>query len=185
MARDGNDVYSAPSNTAAVTGQTISSSKFNEIVADLVADLNLDRPIAAGGTGASTAAGARTNLGVPADSAVIKLATQNQALTGGVTITSLALNSGSAVTTGTLTLDVGDCPLQHYTNGGAHTLAPGTVTGSCVVEITNNGSAGTITTSGFTKVRGDVHVVTNGYKFACTVIVLNSGASILDIVALQ
>lgn len=109
---------------------------------------------------------------------------QNQAVTGGATVTSLALNSGSAVTSGTLTLDVGDCPLQHYTNGGAHTLAPGSVTGSALIDITNNGSAGSITTSGWTKVSGDSFTTSNGHKFRCSASVGNGG-SLLVVQALQ
>lgn len=57
-------MYSLPANTLAVSGDPISSTKFNSLVQDLEADANLDRPVAAGGTGASTAAGARTNLGI-------------------------------------------------------------------------------------------------------------------------
>ena len=64
MSRDGNGVYSKPAGTTAVSGTTIESSKFNTLIDDIAADLNLDRPVAAGGTGASTAADARTNLGV-------------------------------------------------------------------------------------------------------------------------
>lgn len=64
MPRDGSDVYSLPAGTEAVSGETASSADFNSLVEDIEADLNLDRPIAAGGTGASTAAGARSNLGI-------------------------------------------------------------------------------------------------------------------------
>jgi hypothetical protein len=64
MARNGSGVYSLPANTAAVSGDPVSSTKFNSLVQDLEADANVDRPIAAGGTGASTASGARTNLGI-------------------------------------------------------------------------------------------------------------------------
>jgi hypothetical protein len=47
-----------------VSGDPISSTKFNTLVQDLEADANTDRPIVAGGTGASTASAARTNLGL-------------------------------------------------------------------------------------------------------------------------
>jgi len=47
-----------------VSGDPISSTKFNTLVQDLEADANVDRPIAAGGTGASTALAARANLGL-------------------------------------------------------------------------------------------------------------------------
>jgi hypothetical protein len=109
------------------------------------------------------------------------LAVENQTLTGGVTVTSKSLGT---VTTGTLTLDMGDRPLQHYTNGGAHTLAPGSVTGSALIDITNDGSAGAITTSGWTMVSGDAFTTTNGHKFRCHASVGNGG-SLLIVEALQ
>jgi len=107
--------------------------------------------------------------------------TENVAVTGGATVTSKSLGTTSS---GTRTLDVGDCSLQHYTNGGAHTLAPGVITGACLVDITNNGSAGAITTSGFTKVSGDSFTTTNGHKFRCHVSV-GDGGSLLIVQALQ
>lgn len=64
MPRDGSGNFTLPANTQAVSGDPISSTKFNTLVQDLEADANVDRPVAAGGTGASTAAGARTNLGL-------------------------------------------------------------------------------------------------------------------------
>lgn len=109
------------------------------------------------------------------------LGTENQALTGGATVTSKSLGTKSS---GTLTLDMGDRPLQHYTNGGAHTLAPGTVNGSCLVDITNNASAGAITTSGWTQVAGDDFDTTNGNKFRCHCSVGNAG-SLLIVQAMQ
>ena len=62
MPRAGNGTYTLPANTAAVSGDPISSTKFNTLVQDLESDANVDRPIAAGGTGASTAQAALTNL---------------------------------------------------------------------------------------------------------------------------
>ncbi|MEL6758504.1 MAG: tail fiber domain-containing protein [Pseudomonadota bacterium] len=62
MARDGSGTYSFPAGTDAVSGETISSTKYNTRMDDLEADANVDRPVAAGGTGASTPAGARQNL---------------------------------------------------------------------------------------------------------------------------
>lgn len=63
MPRSGGGVYSPPAGTTAVTQTVIESAKYNAFVADVTADLNSPRPVVAGGTGASTAAGARTNLG--------------------------------------------------------------------------------------------------------------------------
>jgi hypothetical protein len=109
------------------------------------------------------------------------LNTENQALTGGATVTSKDLGTQSS---GTLTLDMGDRPLQHYTNNGAHTLAPGSVVGASLIDITNGASAGAITTSGWTKVAGDSFTTTNGHKFRCHCSVGNGG-SLLVVQALQ
>jgi hypothetical protein len=106
---------------------------------------------------------------------------ENQPLEGGATVTSKSLGT---LSTGTLTLDMGDRPLQHYTNNGAHALAPGAVTGSCLVDITNGASAGAITTSGWTKVAGDPFTTTSGHKFRCHCSV-GSGGSLLIVQALQ
>lgn len=64
MPRDGSNVFSAPAGTLATSGTPIESAKYNAFVNDVVADLNLARPIVAGGTGATTAGGARTALGL-------------------------------------------------------------------------------------------------------------------------
>lgn len=64
MPRDGSGIYSKPAGTAAVSGTTIESAKYNSTIDDLVTDANTARPIVAGGTGSTTAAGARTALGV-------------------------------------------------------------------------------------------------------------------------
>jgi hypothetical protein len=53
-----------------------------------------------------------------------------------------------------------------------------------VIEYTNNATAGTITTSGFTKVGGDTPTTTNGHKFLYCIIRSNS-YSLLTIRALQ
>jgi hypothetical protein len=101
---------------------------------------------------------------------------ENQAVTGGATVTPKDLGTA---TTGTTTLDVGDCPLQDLINGGAFTLAPGTVYGACILTILNNGSAGAITTSGFTIVAGDDFDTTDTNKFRCHVCVQADGSSLI------
>lgn len=115
------------------------------------------------------------------DSTVVaRLETEDQTLTGGARVTSKSLGT---ITTGTVTLDPGDRPLQHYTNNGAHTLAPGSNTGSILLDITNGASAGAITTSGWTKVVG-AFTTTNAHKFRCSASVGDGGA-LLTIQALQ
>lgn len=71
MSRDGSGVMSWPGGGAAVSGATISSTAYNAFRADLLSDLNAARPISAGGTGSTTAADARTALGVQASDATL------------------------------------------------------------------------------------------------------------------
>jgi hypothetical protein len=56
------DIYSRPPGIDAVPNATIESVDYNVNVADVEADLNLPRPIVAGGTGANSASAARDNL---------------------------------------------------------------------------------------------------------------------------
>ena len=59
MPRNGSGVFSAPAGTTATPNTPIESAKYNAFVADLTNDLNLARPIVAGGTGATTKSGAQ------------------------------------------------------------------------------------------------------------------------------
>ena len=110
-----------------------------------------------------------------------QLGVADQVITGGTRVT--PDTSLGTVTTGTVTPDPGDRPLQSYTNGGAHTLAPGSNNGYYLLDITNNVSAGAITTSGWTKVVGSF-TTTNGHKFRCGCSISTAG-SLLTIQALQ
>lgn len=73
MPRDGSGVYSAPAGTTATAGTTIESAKYNAFINDLVTDANTARPVVAGGTGATTAAAALTNLGLTATAAELNV----------------------------------------------------------------------------------------------------------------
>jgi hypothetical protein len=77
-------------------------------------------------------------------------------------------------------------------NGGAFTLAPPSLDSdeatTINVFITNNASAGAITTSGFTAVSGDDFSTTDGDDFICAITVFDIGGteySLLDVRALQ
>lgn len=61
MPRDGSGVYTKPFPDV-VTNTTVSSTVYNGFVNDVATDLNTPRPIVAGGTGATSAAGALVNL---------------------------------------------------------------------------------------------------------------------------
>jgi len=115
-------------------------------------------------------------------STVALLATENQTLAGGATVTVKDLGTQSS---GTLTLDMGGRPLQKCVNGGGFTLAPGTAKGACLLTITNNGSAGTITTDGWPQVAGDSFTAINTEKCLCHCVVDDDGDSVLTVQAYQ
>lgn len=58
----GTGIYTLPAGTTAITNTTIASTPYNGMTSDVELDLNTARPIIAGGTGATNAATARTNL---------------------------------------------------------------------------------------------------------------------------
>jgi hypothetical protein len=63
MPRSGG-VYSLPAGSIVANGTTADASQHNTPLNDIAADLNAARPVSAGGTGATTASGARTALGL-------------------------------------------------------------------------------------------------------------------------
>lgn len=91
--------------------------------------------------------------------------------------------SAGTKSSGTYTPDPANGNFQYAVNGGAHTLAPPASDCSLVIQYTNNGSAGAVTTSGFTKVTGSF-TTTNGDDFLAY-IVRNNSFSHLNIVSLQ
>ena len=92
-------------------------------------------------------------------------------------------NAGTKAS-GTYTPDEADGNMQKFVNGGAHTLAPPANDCTLVLQQTNNASAGTITTSGFTLVDGDDFTTTNGHDFF--LYITNSDSfSLLTVKALQ
>jgi hypothetical protein len=62
MSRDGLGQYAPPAGTQGIPNYTVESARYNTFVADITQDLNLPRPIVAGGTGASTPDGALDGL---------------------------------------------------------------------------------------------------------------------------
>lgn len=141
----------------------------------------------AGLTGIISAAAARSALSLVVgtnvqayDVATLK-SNATATLTAGYDVTS---NGIGTIATGTVKPAIQTRGVQHYTNNGAHTLAPDTKSGSVVVDITNGASAGAITTSGFTKVTGDSFTTTNGNSFRCYITIGNAGSH-LHIQAMQ
>lgn len=111
------------------------------------------------GNGASDPTGAADGTDYLSPTTGAKLA-GGQNLTGGFSATSY---SAGSKTTGTFTPDPTLGNIQHYTNGGAHTLAPPSSACTIILECTN-ASAGAITTSGFTIVDGDTYSSTGTKK---------------------
>lgn len=112
----------------------------------------------------------------PATSA--SLTVQDQKMTGGATVT--PYNIGT-VSSGTLTIDFGQSPLQYVTNNGAFTLAAPSSDGSAMLLITNGSSAGAIGQSGFSlgANTGDNYLTTFGYKFTFSIWRINGISSYL------
>lgn len=97
-----------------------------------------------------------------ANGTIAALNIASQALTGGATVTSLTQTAGN------ITVNPGLRPLQYQTNSGAFTLTAPAGDGSMVLLVTNDGSAGAITFSGFTvgTSTGATLTTTNGNKFS-------------------
>ena len=93
--------------------------------------------------------------------------------------------SDGVKTTGTYTPVYAGGNFKHITNGGAFTLAPQTGVGQIIIQVTNNVSAGIITTSGFTAVDGDAFSIIDGDDFICFLTKVNGGFSYLSVKALQ
>lgn len=125
----------------------------------------------------------RVSAGVMAvEGSTVLTASVTAQLAVGFTSSSESLGT---ISSGTVTPNPATLNFKHYTNNGAHTLAPPTASGqyTIIIQITNGASAGAITTSGFTKVTGSF-TTTNGDDFFCF-ITKHNGFTHLNIVALQ
>lgn len=127
-----------------------------------------------------------TDIGVTVqgyDADTLKADVEDQGpITGGAGITPKNLGT---ITTGTVSIDLRDRPMQRYTNNGAHTLDVTANAGTGVLLIVNGASAGAITTTGFTHRRGPAFTTTNGHVFRCTVEYWDSSNHYLFVEAMQ
>lgn len=101
---------------------------------------------------------------------------------------SSAAEDAGTKSSGTFTPSPDGGNFQHFINGGAHTLGVPSKNCAMVLLMKNNSSAGTLTTSGFTKVDGDDLSTTNGDEFFLYLTRYNDGSttfSALTVKALQ
>lgn len=98
MSRNGAGVYSLPAGSTVTNGDVSDATDINTPLSDIAADLNVARPVVAGGTGAVTAAAALVNLGLTATAAEINImdgvtaSTAELNILDGVTSTAAELN---------------------------------------------------------------------------------------------
>lgn len=96
-------------------------------------------------------------------------------------------NAGTQ-SSGTFTPDEANGNKQRCVNGGSFTLAPPTNYTNIEVLMTNNASAGTVTTSGFTRAIGDPFTTTDGDEFLLQISTTTDGTStfsLLNVIAMQ
>ena len=103
----------------------------------------------------------RSTLGTAA-----QLGVAQQTLTGGANVT--PLNKGN-LSGATITVNVGDSPLQLISNNGAGTIAIAAATGLTTIMLNNASGAGAITTTGI-NVKGNAFDTTVGSVFILSVI---------------
>jgi hypothetical protein len=121
------------------------------------------------------AATVRTTLGLviganvhPYNANILTANVEDQGpLTGGARITSKSLGNLSGQT---LTPDPGDRAIQEITNNGSGAIAPGTNYGQYTLVISNSAGAGSITTTGWSRV-GDAFDTISTSRFVCSCIV--------------
>ncbi len=118
--------------------------------------------------------------GVEAADAAILKSDQTGTLTVGYDVTTF--NAGTQ-SSGTFTPAPASGNIQRAVNGGAFTLAPPATDCAMIIQITNNASAGVITTSGYTLVEGSF-TTTNADDFMVYITRIN-GFSLLSIKELQ
>lgn len=114
-----------------------------------------------------------TAVTLPTAGTLLSSSATAQAISGGARVTSFNIGT---VSSGTTTLDPGNCTLQYLSNNGAFTLAAPANDGAIILCVTNAGSAGTITFSGFSvgSNTGDAYDTTNGHVFMFYVARVNS-----------
>ena len=150
MARDGGGIYSIPGGSVFANATVIDEVVMNALITDIESDLNVDRPVVAGGTGASTVAEARTNLGIKtalkgidttgSSNAYLFATSDSLTPTNGDTIVFVA----SFANTGAATLNVdatGNKDIKKVVRGTVTALVTGDIFSNSVYVLTYDSSA--------------------------------------------
>lgn len=167
VARASSPTFVTPTLGAAlatsINGVTISSTTGTLTVAS-GKTLTVSNSLTLAGTDSTTMTFPSTNGTVAA------LNIASQTVTGGAIVTALS------IVTGSYAVNCGNRQLQYITNGGAFTITAPSNDSSCYLMVTNNGSAGAITFSGFSvgSSVGDALTTTNGNIFTISIWRINS-----------
>ena len=163
LTRTGGGTYAFQSATNGITLANNAQIATNTVLGNATAGTaNIAAQAMPGCSSVGNALKWSTNVGFGCNTTLADLATADQTLSGGANVTA------QSQSTGNITIDCGSRPLQYITNGGSFTLTAPANDGSCILLVTNNGSAGTITFSGFSVGAnvGDALTTTNTNKFS-------------------
>lgn len=183
--KDSNDVVISTTDEVEITGTIIGDGVVtNTNLADMAANTVKVREGSTAGVPSDLALGASEVLGRAATGNIAALTVGNALVAasgaigvGGTIAAGLSATSYDAgtFTTGTFTPDAANGNIQHYINGGAHTLAPPASPTVITIEVVNDGSAGAIDISGFiVDNRGDTLTITDTEKFILDIRVTNT-----------
>ncbi|WP_063891256.1 MULTISPECIES: tail fiber protein [unclassified Ensifer] len=154
-------VYSPPAGTKGVPNTTIQSVPYNTLIDDLTADANAPRPVTAGGTGATSASGARTALGVEIGTNVQAYDAALQSIAGQTTVANQILYTTATDAYATTALT----PFARDLLGDATAAAMKTRLG--LAAVASSGSAEDLTTGKLADAR--LPTIMSGKTFAGTV----------------
>ncbi|MBD9518772.1 hypothetical protein IB262_02570 [Ensifer sp. ENS02] len=154
-------VYSPPAGTKGVPNTTIQSVPYNTLIDDLTADANAPRPVTAGGTGATSASGARTALGVEIGTNVQAYDTALQSIAGQTTVANQILYTTATDAYATTALT----PFSRDLIGDATAAAMKTRLG--LAAVASSGSAEDLTTGKLADAR--LPTIMSGKTFTGTV----------------